>query len=133
MKMPSQRTWILSIGVVLFISYSGYLYTHLPRSYRSRAERVMHGKWLWQQYNCNACHQLYGLGGFLGPDLTNEYSLKGPQFMKAFIENGTNVMPAFGGKEEESAALIEFLRDVDGSGKSDPRTYTINMDGTISQ
>ncbi|MCH7870146.1 MAG: c-type cytochrome, partial [Planctomycetes bacterium] len=26
---------------------------------------------IWRENNCQACHQIYGYGGFLGPDLTN--------------------------------------------------------------
>ena len=35
------------------------------------------GKVLYQKYNCTACHQIYGLGGFLGPDLTIVVSQQG--------------------------------------------------------
>ena len=35
------------------------------------------GKIVFQKYNCISCHQLYGLGGYLGPDLTNVISEKG--------------------------------------------------------
>lgn len=33
--------------------------------------QAMRGRMLWHRHNCQSCHQLYGFGGFLGPDLTN--------------------------------------------------------------
>ena len=91
------------------------------------------GKMLWQQHNCNACHQVYGLGGYLGPDLTNVYSIKGPAYIRAFLQNGTVIMPNFQLTEQETVALLAFLQDIDASGKSDPRTFIINNNGTIHQ
>ena len=36
--------------------------------------KINYGKQVFQQYNCIACHQLYGLGGYLGPELTTAFS-----------------------------------------------------------
>jgi nitric oxide reductase subunit C len=118
---------------VFFILYSVYLYSFQPVQSFNSNKAIYDGKALWQQYNCNACHQLYGLGGFLGPDLTNEYSLRGPAFINAFLKTGTDVMPVFNLSDNEIAALSLFLQSVDSSGKSDPRTYSIGYDGTIEQ
>ena len=89
------------------------------------------GKIVWQEQNCNSCHQLYGLGGFLGPDLTNIYSLKGKDHIKAFVLNGTPVMPRFNLRVKDLEALVEFLQEVDKSGRSDPRSISIYNNGTI--
>ncbi|MHA1544136.1 MAG: c-type cytochrome, partial [Alphaproteobacteria bacterium] len=67
-----------------FIFYSGYIYssgtaTHsaAPPSLEAQA-----GQRLFQKKNCIACHQFYGLGGYMGPDLTNVISEdgKGPEY-----------------------------------------------------
>ncbi len=31
----------------------------------------LRGRALWHENACQVCHQIYGQGGFLGPDLTN--------------------------------------------------------------
>lgn len=76
---------------------------------------------------------MYGLGGYLGPDLTNTYSLRGPAYIKAFLQNGTATMPNFDLNGKEVNALLAYLRDIAASGKGDPRTFTINNNGTIQQ
>ena len=116
-----------------FLFYSFFIYSTLPAKYVKVVPEVSKGKLVWQQYNCNACHQVYGLGGYLGPDLTNEYSVKGPDYIKAFLKSGTVTMPNFHLNEEEIKDLLSYLQNIDASGKADPRTFTINTDGTIQQ
>lgn len=79
--------------------------------------QIKKGSLLFQQYNCSSCHQLYGLGGYLGPELTTAYSdpARGELFMKAFLKAGGQRMPNFYFKEEEINALISFLKHVDES------------------
>ena len=74
----------------------------------------------WQQKNCQSCHQVYGLGGYLGPDLTNVASTpgKGEQYMKVFIRYGTGKMPNFHLSDSETDNLVAFLKWIDKSGKS---------------
>ncbi len=122
---------LMLVLTVVFLSYSLYLYAFLPVPPAKTSEETMAGKGIWQQHNCNACHQVYGLGGYLGPDLTNVYSSKGEAYIKAFLSNGTVTMPDFHLTAQEINALLAYLQDMDASGKSDPRTYTINTDGTI--
>lgn len=78
---------------------------------------VSKGKELFQQHNCTSCHQLYGLGGYLGPELTSAYSdpLRGENYMRAFLQSGGPRMPKFGFSKEEIDALIHYLKYVDGT------------------
>ena len=91
------------------------------------------GRLVWQNNNCESCHQLYGLGGYLGPDLTNVYSAKGkgPVYIKAMIHSGTNTMPSFSLSAEEETDLLQFLKITDASGISDPRIFRISSFGMI--
>lgn len=85
------------------------------------------GRLVWQKYNCQSCHQLYGLGGYLGPDLTNVYSTpgKGEPIIRAFLKAGVRPMPVFDLSEEETAQLIAFLRAADAGGSAAPRDFII--------
>lgn len=93
------------------------------------------GRLVWQNYNCESCHQLYGLGGYLGPDLTNVYSCagKGPIYIKAMIRSGTSTMPSFSLSPEEETNLLHFLKSTDESGTADPRNFSIDRFGMINK
>lgn len=133
MLAEKKKTIAIVLLCVTFFSYSLYLYLLPPVEVKNVSDETGYGKLLWQQYNCNACHQVYGLGGFLGPDLTNTYSTRGPVYIKAFLQNGTPTMPDFHFNDRELKGLLAYLQDIDASGKADPRTFRINTNGTIEQ
>jgi nitric oxide reductase subunit C len=83
----------------------------------SEQSNIKKGSHLFQQYNCTSCHQLYGLGGYLGPELTTAYSdpARGELYMKTFLKGGGPRMPNFHFKDVEVDALISFLKYVDES------------------
>ncbi len=132
--LSEQKKIILGTILALsFFSYSFSLYLLPPVKATSVNTATIDGKSLWQQYNCTACHQVYGLGGFLGPDLTNTYSIKGPDYIKAFLQSGTVTMPNFHFNEKELNAILAYLQNIDASGKADPKTFIISSNGTIEQ
>ncbi|MBK7754666.1 MAG: cytochrome c [Flavobacteriales bacterium] len=71
---------------------------------------------IWQEENCQSCHQLYGLGGYMGPDLTNVVSQRDTMRIRTFIRYGTGRMPAHALSDEEIDQLIAFLAWVDRTG-----------------
>ena len=122
---------VLVLFVAAYLIYSFTLYTSLPVKQCIVDKRAENGKLVWQKYNCNSCHQLYGLGGYIGPDLTNVYSKRSEAFIKAFLKNGTTAMPNFNINDYEMDCLLKYFNSIDNSGKSDPRNFRINNDGTI--
>ena len=133
--MPSdkQKLTIAIVLLISFLSYSFFIYASLPVKALPVTAKVGEGKMLWQKYNCSSCHQVYGLGGYLGPDLTNIYSTKGSAYINAFLKSGTTIMPNFNLNKQEIESLTAYLHNMDSSGKSDPRTFKLNYDGTIEQ
>jgi len=110
---------IIASLVVMFIVYNTVLYTQGTSNLTPKmSEQALDGEKLYQDNNCTACHQFYGLGGYLGPDLTNVISnpKKGPEYVKAFLNSGVKSMPKFNFTEEEKEALVQFLTEVDDSG-----------------
>lgn len=133
MLSENKKLIAAALLVATFLVYSCYLYLSLPVKGKGVAEEISKGKLVWQQYNCNACHQVYGLGGYLGPDLTNTYSLKGPAYISSFLLSGTATMPNFQLNQQEMSALLAYLQNIDASGKADPRTFIVKSNGTIEQ
>jgi nitric oxide reductase subunit C len=129
------------VAVILLITasliYSGFVYTVGTDSKNPVAvtDTVRHGKMLWQEKNCTACHQLYGLGGYMGPDLTNIISApgKGEIYAEAFIRSGTKKMPNFHFNDNEIKSLVAFLKYVDASGKFPLKDFGLTYYGTVEE
>ncbi|MCC6769540.1 MAG: cytochrome c [Bacteroidia bacterium] len=131
----SNYQWKMSVFIGLIVLYAIYTTVLYFREYKEAlpADKLAQtGKIIWQQKNCVACHQLYGLGGHLGPDLTNVYGHKGAPYIKAFLQSGTQVMPNYHLSESEMQALISFLKYTNSTGIADPNTFTQHPYGTIS-
>lgn len=122
----------LSVAFVVYtatVYTSGTAATHAPPiSAEARA-----GQQVFQDNNCIACHQFYGLGGYMGPDLTNVISARGEAYSRAFIAAGTARMPNFGLDDGEVSALIAYLGYVDQTGTYPPEDYEVHWTGNVAQ
>lgn len=123
---------------VCFLAFSIWIYAIPFFSPTPYSEKELHlvaeGRLVWQKNNCHTCHQLYGLGGYLGPDLTNVYSRTGNNeaYIKGIIKSGVKQMPAFEISDDEMNALLHFLKNVDATGTSNPQDYQPEIIGTFS-
>lgn len=105
--------------ISVFTLYNFTVYTkENTKATKLLSQKALKGQVLWQNNICFSCHQLYGLGGYLGPDLTNTFSdpKKGPDYIKAYINSGIKTMPRFNLSENEKEELVTFLKEVDQSG-----------------
>lgn len=110
---------VITILIVTFIVYNVIVYTQGTSNITPLlSEKAIIGQQLYQENNCTSCHQFYGLGGYLGPDLTNVISAKnkGPEYVKAFLNSGIKAMPKFNFNEEEKEAFVQFFTEVDKTG-----------------
>ena len=107
----------------LFMAYALYSFAVYTRgtgnSFPASAE-ALEGKRLFQKYNCSACHQVYGLGGYLGPELTTAWSdpHRGEHFIRAFLQAGGRTMPNFHLDKKEVEALVQYLKYIDSTAVS---------------
>ena len=118
-KSTSIKLIVLSSLIVIFIIYNRLIYSsHSYTPSVALSPKAITGQKLWQSNNCWSCHQIYGLGGYLGPDLTNIYSnpRKGPAYIETFLNSGVKSMPSFDFSEPEKEAIIEYLKTIDQSG-----------------
>jgi nitric oxide reductase subunit C len=74
------------------------------------------GRAVFLENNCYACHQIYGFGGFLGPDLTNAAQRVPRARLDELLTKGSLQMPAFGLPSADIDALEAWLRAIDRTG-----------------
>lgn len=110
--------------VATYLGVSVVAYTDYPRvDYDPPLTDVEHrGLAVWREHNCQSCHQIYGFGGFLGPDLTNRITAATLDSEVSWIlRDGSKAMPGFRLSPEDSTAVIAFLRMVSSTGRSQPQ------------
>lgn len=132
---PKYYFILLSLAFIVY-SFSIYLKPlHLSPNSNFSITEASEGRLVWQKYNCQSCHQLYNLGGYLGPDLTNVISQpgKGKEFLKAMLNAGSKQMPVFQLSNQEINQLYEFLKSTNASGTADPRELKVNNYGMIER
>lgn len=114
-----KNQWVILILISIFVVYNIIVYTYgTSNNTPKMSELAIEGERLYQEHNCTSCHQLFGLGGYLGPDLTNIVSdeNKGAAYAKAFLNSGIKVMPKFNFTAQEQNAIVQFLTEVDQCG-----------------
>ena len=71
-----KKIWIFLTLFFAFATYSSWIYTGATDYGTVMTTRQQLGKKIYQEYNCQSCHQIFGLGGYLGPELTTAISDK---------------------------------------------------------
>ncbi len=120
--------------ILFYFVYTYFVYTQKSVSKdanKTISPLAFEGKIVFQKYNCISCHQLYGLGGYLGPDLTNVISAKGAPYVRVIIKNGTLTMPNLNVTDNEIEALVEFFSSVDSSGIFPLKEFGTTWYGTV--
>lgn len=129
---PTGKAWMLGILALCFISQTYLVYSDSTET-RVLEGQELAGRRVWLANNCQACHQLYGFGGFLGPDLTNAASrLQKPQ-LAARLALDEGQMPSFDLPEDDVKALWSFLCAMNETGVGqarNPRSGGTSPDGS---
>lgn len=131
-RVISDRAIFLTLCAA-FVPYTLYVYTQGTELSHVApvSDEARHGQRLFQEHNCIACHQFYGLGGYMGPDLSNVISDKSAAYARAFLMSGTQRMPKIDLDESELDAMIAYLEFVDRTGRYPAAEYRINWYGTV--
>ena len=77
------------------------------------SETALRGRSLWHEGACQVCHQVYGQGGFLGPDLTNVAKRLERARLESLLTVGSAQMPAYNFTDEQIADLAAYLEALD--------------------
>lgn len=126
---------IFAFLIVSYIIFSSIIYLFGSGNYQTKTnEMALAGQQIWQQKNCQACHQIYGLGGYMGPDLTNTISnkKKSEEYLKMIIQTGTIRMPKLNLTEQQADQIIAYLKQVDHSGSALVNPNNIDMFGNYT-
>ena len=111
MFKPSSKKVMLSVLVVCFAIQTGLVYSDDVDIVLS-ADAV-EGRQLFHDGSCQVCHQLWGQGGFLGPDLTNAASRVDETRLVSLLTVGSGQMPAYGYDERQIRYVRAFLEEID--------------------
>ncbi len=103
---------VSAFALQTFLVYSDDTGRDLP----PLSEKALEGRAVWLSNNCQACHQFYGFGGFLGPDLTNASSRLDRARLDEVLTSGVAQMPAFHLSDTEISAIEAYLREMNGTG-----------------
>ena len=113
---------MIYIGLMAsFLAYSIYIY--ITPIHPILSQSFKEGKGIWQKENCQACHQIYGLGGYLGPDLSLFAKTPASKMrLKGIIKQGRGVMPNFYLNDQEIEQIWHFLFET--AHQSPPQPYS---------
>ncbi len=127
MNVPQRKTLLIAL-VAIFFTQTWFVYSDPIGAQTRLSDHATQGRGLWLKHNCQSCHQLFGFGGFLGPDLTNVASRfsdsKGVRFdarLTTILTEGSKVMPAFHLDREQRDQLASYFREIDEAGMGQPR------------
>jgi len=107
----TSRIFILVI-LNLFVASFVIIYAGKNKTSKSNLAGIE----IWRSKNCQACHSIYGLGGHIGPDLTNVYSRKKEAYLDLVLKKGLLNMPDLNLSTYERKQLINYLKEVDKLG-----------------
>jgi len=116
------RKGLIAALVTMFALQTFLVYSdRTGREMSPLSDTAIEGRGIWLSHNCQACHQFYGFGGFLGPDLTNASSRLSRDRLDQLLTYGMAQMPAFHLSEDEIDAIQAFLREIDATGVGQAR------------
>lgn len=131
MSLGTKRIIFFTLTAAYLI-YTVFVYTEGTMTENPITGDALNGRKIFREKNCIACHQIYGLGGYMGPDLTNAISVKGENYVRAFLENGTVKMPDFNLDENQVRSLIAYLSFVDATSYYPLRNFDLTWYGTVN-
>lgn len=112
-------------GLLLaFVGQTALVYTDdTADAFGELSALELEGRAIWHRNNCQTCHQIYGFGGFLGPDLTNAAARINRHRLDTILTEGAGQMPPFHMAKEEIDAIEAFLGYLNKTGVGQARVY----------
>jgi len=111
MLESSSKKIMLAALAASFVLQTGLVYTDDVDIQLS--DDAIEGRKLFHEGSCQVCHQLWGQGGFLGPDLTNVASRIEETRLVSLLTVGSGQMPSFAFDEQQIGQIRSFLEEID--------------------
>lgn len=108
---PTSKKILLAVLTASFVVQTGLVYSDGVDLVLS--EDAVRGRKLFHEGSCQVCHQLWGQGGFLGPDLTNAASRVDETRLASLLTVGSGQMPVFGYDALQIGYIRSFLEEID--------------------
>jgi nitric oxide reductase subunit C len=108
---PNAKKILLGVLVLCFLVQTTLVYSD-DRS-PPLSDAAVRGRVIYHRNACQVCHQLYGQGGFLGPDLTNAARRVDDVRMATLLTVGSGQMPAMHFDRAQIDDVRAFLREID--------------------
>jgi len=110
---PKKILFMLALLVITYLFIIFILYkVHKTKDITLNSNK---GLKVWLQHKCYSCHKIYGLGGFLAPDLTNVTNRLSFTNFSLLITEGTINMPKFLLSKLELLYLFSFFKSLEPS------------------
>lgn len=120
----AHRKLLMSSLLACFVIQTGLVYSDDTADQNSPLSSLaLDGRELWHAHNCQTCHQIYGYGGFLGPDLTNAAARINRQRLDQILTEGNEQMPAFRFSSGQIDAIEAYLLALDQTGIGQARMH----------
>lgn len=119
---PTARKLLISLLVGAFCFQTWMVYAD-PTAWQlpPLSPAGARGRDVWHDYNCQSCHQLFGFGGFLGPDLTNAAGQLTEARLEHILTLGAGLMPPFELGPADRGDLARFLEEMSVRGTGQVR------------
>ena len=123
------RKWLVAT-FALFFTWQTYVIYSEKIGHRHPINNVaLQGEQIWLGENCQVCHEIYGQGGHLGPDLTNVVRQMNEQAFGAILKSGPGPMPSFKLSNQQVWDLFAFFKAINRTGVGEPKQ--IPADGGV--
>lgn len=127
---PSTIGWRIGLVIAGYLAYTAAITTLEGRqpapvsaeALGASSDSAREGSRVWARYGCATCHSLVGLGGHVGPDLTNYGRPESHAVVRTTVASGRIAMPSFSLSEQELDHLVAYLATVSRSATFPPRS-----------
>lgn len=133
-QQPHSKIYLVILLTIISIAffYNFNIYTKKLKSEElTLSNKAIKGQKIWLENNCCSCHQFYGLGGYLDPDLTNLVKNKNFNYINSILKSGIGTMPKFNFTKSEVEDLVFFFKEINNTGIYPNKNVEIQYNGWV--